>query len=139
MFIGLFILPGLDHSLGRSAVPPVLVLIADTLVALGFAIIFWTFRVNGHASSIIEVKENQPVVTTGPYAAVRHPMYAGAALLLFATPVALGSWWGLVLVIPALAGIAWRLIDEETFLVKNLPGYADYVRQTRFRLVPLVW
>lgn len=66
-------------------------------------------------------------------------MYAGALLLLLATPAALGSWWGLILFVPAAAGIVWRLLDEERFLVRALRGYADYCRTTRYRLLPLTW
>jgi protein-S-isoprenylcysteine O-methyltransferase Ste14 len=138
-FILLFIVPGLDHLFGWSHVPDALVLGADVAVAIGFWIVFRTFLENGFASSIVEVREGQRVVTTGPYAIVRHPMYGGALLLLLATPPALGSWWGLILIIPVIGGIVFRLLDEERFLVRNLTGYADYCRATRRRLIPLVW
>jgi protein-S-isoprenylcysteine O-methyltransferase Ste14 len=138
-FVLLFIVPGLDHFFGWSRVPNVVVLTADIAVAVGFWIVFRTFLENSFASSIIEVREGQRVITTGPYAIVRHPMYAGALLLLLATPLALGSWWGLILLVPAIAGIVWRLIDEERFLVRGLSGYAEYCRATRYRLMPLLW
>jgi protein-S-isoprenylcysteine O-methyltransferase Ste14 len=79
------------------------------------------------------------VVTTGPYALVRHPMYAGALLAFIGTPLALASWWGLV---PAalLAGvIVWRLLDEEIFLARSLAGYDDYRRKVGWRLLPWLW
>ena len=139
VFILLFVVPGLDHLFAWSYVPTGIALAADVAVAIGFWIVFCTFLENSFASSIIEVREGQRVVTTGPYAIVRHPMYAGAVLLLLATPLALGSWWGLILVVPAIAGIALRILDEERFLVRNLPGYAEYCRSTGHRLLPLVW
>jgi protein-S-isoprenylcysteine O-methyltransferase Ste14 len=139
VFILLFVVPGLDHLFGWSEVPTPVALAADGAVAVGFWIVFRTFTENSFASSIVEVREGQRVVTTGPYAVVRHPMYAGAIMLLLATPLALGSWWGLILVVPAIAGIAWRLLDEERFLVRDLAGYDAYRRATRYRLVPMVW
>jgi protein-S-isoprenylcysteine O-methyltransferase Ste14 len=138
-FVLLFIVPGLDHFFGWSRVPNAVALTADVAVAVGFWIVFRTFLENSFASSIIEVREGQRVITTGPYAIVRHPMYAGALLLLAATPLALGSWWGLILLIPAIAGIIWRLIDEERFLVSGLSGYAEYCRATPYRLIPAIW
>ena len=139
VFILLFVVPGLDHLFGWSRVPTAVVMAADVAVAVGFWIVFCTFLENSFASSIVEVREGQRVITTGPYAVVRHPMYAGALLLLLATPPALGSWWGLILVIPVIGGIALQLLDEERFLVRNLTGYAEYCRSTRHRLVPMVW
>jgi protein-S-isoprenylcysteine O-methyltransferase Ste14 len=138
-FLVLLIVPGLDRLFGWSHIPSSLSLAADVAVAVGFWIIFLTFLANSFASSIVEVREGQRVITTGPYATVRHPMYAGALLLLAATPIALGSWWGLIPVFPALIGLVWRLVDEERFLLRNLPGYAEYCRVTRYRLVPPVW
>ena len=90
VLVPLFVLPGLDHRFGWSYVPGAAVVVANAVVVLGFAIIFLTFKANSHASAIIDVAPDQRVVSTGPYAIVRHPMYLGAALLLLATPVALG-------------------------------------------------
>ena len=87
----------------------------------------------------IEVGAAQKVIDTGPYARVRHPMYAGALLLVAGIPPALGSLWGLLAFIPLAAVIVWRLLDEEAFLTEQLPGYAAYRRQTRYRLIPHVW
>jgi len=138
-FILLFVFPGLDRLFGWSRVPAWISLAADLGVVIGFVIIFYVFKANSFAASTIEIGDQQRVVTTGPYAIVRHPMYAGALLMLASTPLALGSWWGLLLIVPVVGALAWRLIDEERFLVANLPGYAAYRGQTRYRLVPGLW
>ncbi|HZP20515.1 MAG TPA: isoprenylcysteine carboxylmethyltransferase family protein, partial [Bauldia sp.] len=122
-----------------SSVPDTVVVIADLAVVAGFWMVFRTFQENGYASSIIEVRRGQSVITTGPYALVRHPMYSGALLLLLATPVALGSWWGLLLFPLLVGGIVARLRDEERYLRARLPAYADYAERTRFRLIPFLW
>jgi protein-S-isoprenylcysteine O-methyltransferase Ste14 len=83
--------------------------------------------------------KGQTVISTGPYAVVRHPMYAGALPLSVGTPLALGSWWGLLAVVLVLPALIWRLLDEEKFLKKNLAGYAEYAKRVRYRLMPLVW
>jgi protein-S-isoprenylcysteine O-methyltransferase Ste14 len=139
LFILLFIIPGFDHHFGWSRVPALISLVANLGVVLGFVIIFFVFKANSFASSIIEVSDAQRVVSTGPYAVVRHPMYAGSLVMLACIPPALGSWWGLLLIIPIVGVLVWRLLDEERFLVRNLPGYAAYCEQTRYRLVPGLW
>lgn len=83
--------------------------------------------------------EDQKVISTGPYAVVRHPMYTGGVILLLGIPVALGSWWGLLLDVPMIAGVVWRLLDEERFLSGNLAGYTEYLGRVKYRLVPGVW
>ena len=88
---------------------------------------------------VVGVEEGQPVVSTGPYAYVRHPMYSGALLLLAAMPLALGSWWGVLLVAPFFPVLVWRILDEEIFLRQNLPGYDEYMQRVRYRLVSRVW
>lgn len=129
----------LDHRLRWSSVPAPCVIVADALIVVGFVIVFATLRENSFASASIEINAGQSVVTTGPYAWVRHPMYSGALLAFLATPVALGSWWGLICAMLVAGAIVWRLLDEEKFLVLNLSGYAEYCRRTRFRLLPALW
>lgn len=138
-FIGLFVLSSLDHRFSWSTVPTPVVIIADLLVVLGFAIVWLVFKENTYTSATIEVAAEQTVISSGPYALVRHPMYAGALLMVLATPVALGSWWGVLMFVPLLAAIVWRLADEERFLSDHLDGYAAYRRQVRYRLLPLIW
>ena len=116
-----------------------LALAGDALAALGFFLVILTFRANSFAASTIGVDAGQRVIATGPYAIVRHPMYAGAALFLLATPFALRSLVALVPAVAVIAGIAARLLEEERYLRVNLPGYADYTRRTRFRLLPGIW
>jgi protein-S-isoprenylcysteine O-methyltransferase Ste14 len=135
----LYVVPGIDHRLGWSDVPPSVVSIADSVVALGFAVVFLTFRENSHAGAAVDVAKDQPVVSSGPYAFVRHPMYLGAALVLLATPFALGSEWAFPWALAAVACLVWRLIEEEQFLSRRLPGYDDYRRRTPYRLIPYVW
>lgn len=138
-FIGAMILPSLDHRYSWSAVPLPVVLAGDVVVALGFLIVFLVFKENTFAAATIAVSSDQKVVSTGPYAIVRHPMYSGALVMLLGTPLALGSWWGLLMFIPMTLIIAWRARDEERFLDKKLCGYEEYCRRVRYRLAPLVW
>jgi protein-S-isoprenylcysteine O-methyltransferase Ste14 len=114
-------------------------LISDGLVVLGFFIVFLVFRENSYASAIIEVSNEQKVITTGPHRVVRHPMYAGAILLLVLSPLALGSWVGLPFSLPLILVVAARLLEEEKFLRANLGGYEEYRQKVRYRLIPLIW
>jgi len=133
------LLSALDHRFGWSHVPPAIVLLGDLLIVAANFGFFLVFRENSYSAATIEVSEGQTVVSSGPYAVVRHPMYGWALLLFAGMPLALGSWWGLLLVVPAVAGLVWRLLDEERFLVRNLPGYADYMNRVPYRLIPFIW
>ena len=139
VFFADFALPAIDHRLGWSRVPLYAALAGDSMMLLGFAIVFAVFKENSFTSGIIEVAENQKVISTGPYALVRHPMYTGALVMLFGIPMALGSWWGILVNLPMTAGIVWRLLDEEHFLGENLPGYREYTAKVKYRLAPGVW
>lgn len=139
LFIGLFIVPGLDFRFGWSNVPPVVSLVSAGIVALGFYVVFLVFRENTYTRATIEVSAGQKVITTGPYAIVRHPMYGGALLLIIFTPLALGSWVALTCSILLILVIGVRLLDEEKFLKANLSGYEEYCQRVHYRLVPLVW
>jgi protein-S-isoprenylcysteine O-methyltransferase Ste14 len=136
-FAATIALSALDHRCSWSRVPLVAVIAGNILVALGFLVVFLVFRENTFTSSIIEVGAGQTVVETGPYAIVRHPMYAGALVLVLGIPLALGSFWGLLAVASLTAAIVWRLLDEERFLSNHLPGYEQYCQKTRFRLTPV--
>ncbi|MGA7562529.1 MAG: isoprenylcysteine carboxylmethyltransferase family protein [Desulfobaccales bacterium] len=138
-FIALVVFPGLDHHFGWSQVPPYLVILGDILVVLGLFIYCLAFRENSYASAIIEVGKEQRVISTGPYAVIRHPVYSGAIIMLWGIPLALGSWGAFFFVFLLLAAIVWRLLDEEKFSVKNLPGYPSYCQKMRYRLIPFIW
>jgi len=138
-FLGLILVPALDHRFGWSRMPAAVALAGDAMVALGWLAIFGVFRVNSFTAATIELAPGQKVVTTGPYALVRHPMYASALIMLSGIPIALGSWWGLLVIVAMLPALLWRLLHEERFLARNLPGYAEYQRKVRHRLIPLLW
>jgi|SRR5579872_1119786 len=135
----LVIVSCLDHRFHWSSVPALICLLADGLIVLGFAIVFQVFKENSFAASTIKVEVEQRVISTGLYEWVRHPMYVGGALMLLATPLALGSLWGLPIAVAITAAIIVRLLDEERYLSANLPGYDAYCRKVRHRLIPMVW
>jgi protein-S-isoprenylcysteine O-methyltransferase Ste14 len=138
-FITVIVFPAIDHRLAWSTVPPYGIAAGDLLVALGLLGIFFVFKENTYTSATIEVAAEQKVIATGPYALVRHPMYTAALVMLLGVPLALGSWWGLLTVIPITLVIVWRLLEEEKFLAKHLSGYMAYMTKVRWRLLPSVW
>jgi protein-S-isoprenylcysteine O-methyltransferase Ste14 len=138
-FIAVIVFPAIDHRRAWSMVPPYGVAAGDLLVALGLLGVFFVFKENTFTSAIIEVAAEQKVISTGPYALVRHPMYTGALIMLLGVPLALGSWWGLFTIIPMTLVIVWRLLDEERFLARNLSGYSEYMNKVKYRLLPSLW
>lgn len=138
-FIGLLVVPALDHRFAWSTMPPYLALAGDVLVGIGWLAIFLVFRENSFTSATIELAPDQKVISSGPYALVRHPMYAGALVMLLGIPIALGSWWGILIVAAMLPALIWRLFEEEKFLARNLAGYVAYQNRVRYRLIPMVW
>jgi len=139
VFLADFVVSALDRRFGRSSVPLYGSFVGVVMMLAGFAITFAVLKANRYASGIIEVAEDQRVVTTGPYAVVRHPMYSGALIMLMGIPPTLGSWWGTLVNLPLAAAIIWRLLDEERFLTGQLAGYGDYKERVRYRLVPFFW
>lgn len=139
IFLAGFIIPGLDHRFAWSDVPTYIVITADIMVLLGYLIILFVFKQNSYASCIIEVNENQKVISTGLYGVVRHPMYLGVLIMFLPTPIALGSYWALIpfAVLPVL--LILRILNEEKVLSNNLQGYKEYCQKTRFRLIPYIW
>jgi len=135
----LLIVSSLDHRWGWSSVPAWCTGAGDGLVALSLLATFQVFRANVFASASIEVMPGQILVATGPYARVRHPMYAAVLLGFLGVPPALGSAWGLLMVLPLLMTIVVRVLDEERFLASALEGYTSYMEQTKYRLLPGVW
>jgi protein-S-isoprenylcysteine O-methyltransferase Ste14 len=138
-FVGLLLVPAIDHRFGWSRMSSLVVIGGDVLVAVGFAGILRVFRENSFSAATVEVAPDQIVVSTGPYAIVRHPMYAAATVLMTGIPVALGSWWGLAVMAGIVPLLVWRLLHEERILAEQLPGYRDYLTKVRWRLVPYVW
>ena len=138
-FFAFIILPVLDYRHRLSPVPAWLSIAGDAIIVLSYLAIFWVIKTNSWAASNIRVEADQKVVDTGPYAYVRHPMYAGAVWLFVGIPLALGSWWSIALVIPFIPVLLWRLLDEERILARDLPGYADYMRRVKHHLIPYVW
>lgn len=138
-FLLAYMLPGFDKRFGWSNVPVWVVVAADILVLLGYGLIVLVFRENRYASRIVEVEQGQAVISSGPYAVIRHPMYLGAILLYVLSPLALGSYWAMIpsiLIIPVIVARIW---NEESVLVRDLKGYQEYMQKTRYRLIPGLW
>lgn len=134
-----FLLPGFDVRLGWSNLPSWLVLLSDTIVLLGYGLVFLVFRENSFASRIVEVMDGQKVVTSGPYALVRHPMYLGSIIMYLFSPLALGSAWAVLPALFLIPVLVIRIIGEEKLLTSDLPGYAEYTQKVRYRLFPGLW
>lgn len=129
----------LDHRFGWSPVPATVSVIGDVLVAVGLAIAMFVVIQNSYAAANITVESGQKVVSTGLYAIVRHPMYVGTLVMMVGLPLALGSWWGLVILVPCVIGLAFRILDEEKMLEQELDGYREYMQSVQYRLLPYVW
>ena len=138
-FLVIFLLPGFDKRYGWSQVPVWLVLLADLVVVAGYGLYILVLQTNSYASRVIEVEQGQKVISTGPYALVRHPMYLAMILLMSATPLALGSFWAFLPSLGLIPLLAIRAKDEEKLLMKELTGYREYTQKTRYRLFPGLW
>ncbi len=137
--VAAFLLPGLDRRWGWSHVPTAVTVAADLVVVLGCALYVVVLRENRYASRTIETEAGQRVISTGPYARVRHPMYLAMMLVYVGSPLALGSWWAMIpaaLIVPLLVA---RILNEEKLLDRNLVGYREYTKATRYRLLPGIW
>jgi protein-S-isoprenylcysteine O-methyltransferase Ste14 len=138
-FIGLLVVPALDHKFGWSSVPLYQVVAGNLLVMVGVYFIHLVYRENTYAAATIRVEAGQRVISSGPYGIVRHPMYASSLLYLIGTPLALGSYWGFAALVAMLPSLIWRLLDEERLLARDLPGYREYQQRVRYRLIPSIW
>ena len=134
--IAALVVPGLDHRFHWSNVPPWFAIVGDLLVVLAMWMVRRVFKENSFASATVEIAEDQKLISTGPYAVVRHPMYSSAMVYTIAMELSLGSYWGLIASSLIVLGLIWRLFDEEELLVSNLPGYGKYCAKVRWRLVP---
>lgn len=138
-FIALIVVPALDHRYGWSQLPSMVSIVGNVLVVIGFYLIALVYRENTFTAATIQIAEDQKVISTGPYAIVRHPMYGSALLYLLGTPLALGSYWGVLVFLAIIPFLIWRILDEEQALAKDLPGYTEYQRRVRYRLLPMIW
>ncbi len=138
-FVTLIVLPPLDYRFGWSPVPWYVSVIGDAFVALSFYFFYLVSKVNTYAAANVRVEEGQRVIDTGVYGLVRHPMYFGALFLIVGTPLALGSWWTLLLTPVFLLLLYFRIASEEKVLMRDLAGYGEYQRKVRYRLIPFVW
>ena len=139
-FFGWMALMGWDAArTGFTAVPPWLQALGGVGIAINMLGTWWTFRENAFAAPVVKIQEGQRAVDTGPYAVVRHPMYASALFLFIGVPLLLGSWLGLAFSAVFILGIAWRAMQEERVLRAELSGYEGYAARVRYRFVPRVW
>jgi protein-S-isoprenylcysteine O-methyltransferase Ste14 len=137
--IAVCVVSALDHRFGWSQVPIWIVVVGNILVAAGLGMALQVVNQNEYAAATITVEAEQPVISTGLYGIVRHPMYAFATIMIVGMPLALDSYWGLVTVIPAFAVLAYRIVDEEKMLRQELAGYDEYTHEVHYRLVPGIW
>lgn len=133
------VVSALDHRFGWSDVPTTVVVIGNVLVLVGLAVAELVIIQNNYAAATITVEEDQPVVSTGLYGVVRHPMYVGALIMMVGMPLALASYWGLLTLIPGVLVFVARITDEEKALRQDLDGYQAYTEKVHYRLVPGVW
>ena len=139
MFIGGFVVAGLDFRFGWSDMPGWVVITAAALFLAAYALYAEVMRENTYLSRTIKVEQGQTVVDTGLYGIVRHPMYAVTVLLFLMIPLVLGSWYALIVFAFYPAIIVVRLKDEEDLLSRELPGYEAYKQKVKYRLIPFIW
>ena len=139
VFIVLIAFPPLDVRFGWSRVPWQASIAGDALVVFSFYVFYLVSKVNTYAAANVRVEEGQQVISTGVYALVRHPMYFAALFLLVGTPVALGSWWTLLMFPLFMPIFVVRILNEEKILARDLPGYIEYMHKVRYRLIPGIW
>jgi len=128
-----------DHRVGWSSVPTMVCVIGDVLIVVGLVAAMMVVIQNSYAAATVRVEEGQKLASSGLYGLVRHPMYAANLILMVGIPLALGSYWGLLLVIPAQLVLVIRILDEEKLLTEELVGYREYKQRVHYRLVPYVW
>ena len=137
--LALLVISAYDHRMGWSSVPAWVCLLGDVLLATGLGIAMLVVIQNGYAAATVTVETGQTVVSGGVYTFVRHPMYVGNMIMMVGVPLALGSYWGLVFVVPGVVALVLRILDEEKLLTQELAGYREYTQRVRYRLVPYVW
>jgi protein-S-isoprenylcysteine O-methyltransferase Ste14 len=138
-FIGMLVVAGLDRRFGWSSVPAGVSVLGLIMVAIGLGTAMLVVFQNRYAAANIVVEKDQPLVTTGLYGIVRHPMYSGSVIMMIGMPLGLGSYWALLVAIAALVLLVIRIVDEEKMLTQELTGYRDYMQKVQYRLLPLAW
>jgi protein-S-isoprenylcysteine O-methyltransferase Ste14 len=138
-FLAAYILPGFDQRFGWSRAPAALVIFADLIVLAGYLLVIRVFRENSYASRVVEVEQDQQVISSGPYAIVRHPMYLGALMMYLLSPLALGSYWAMIPAAFLIYVLVARIRNEEEVLSRELKGYTAYIQKVRYRLLPGIW
>lgn len=139
MFLGGFIVAGLDYRFDWSNVPMWVVITASAILLISYGLYAEVMRENAYLSRTIEVQEGQKVVDSGLYGIVRHPMYAVTIWLFLSIPVVLGSWLSLLCFLPYIPVIITRIINEEKVLENGLEGYSDYKKRVKYRLIPFIF
>ncbi|MEI6221393.1 MAG: isoprenylcysteine carboxylmethyltransferase family protein [bacterium] len=139
MFLIAFFVPGFDSKFGWSSVSVGVIIVAVIIFLLGYGLYAWVVLTNAYAASVIEVEKDQRIVTNGPYASVRHPMYLAVVMTYGASPVILGSYWALIALLPLPLLIVMRITREERMLLSTFPAYKEYCEKTPYRLIPFLW
>jgi protein-S-isoprenylcysteine O-methyltransferase Ste14 len=134
-----FVVPGLDYRYNWSEVPLWLVILSATIMEGSYFAFVMVMKQNSYASRVIEIQEGQRLIDTGLYAIVRHPMYLAATVMYGAIPLVLGSWYALIPIVFLPFLLAMRILNEEKVLRKSLPGYEEYIKKVKYRLIPFVW
>ena len=139
VFVGGFVLAGLDFRFGWSDVPLPVVIAASVIFLVGYGLYAEVMRENAYLSRTVKVEEGQTVISTGLYGIIRHPMYTASILMFLSIPLVMGSWYALIpfALYPALMVI--RVLDEEKLLTAELEGYTEYKTKVKYRLIPFVW
>jgi protein-S-isoprenylcysteine O-methyltransferase Ste14 len=138
-FFALLVVPALDRRFGWTQSGVALAMVGNLLDIVGTLIIIRVYNENSFAAATVDTFEGQRVISTGPYAIVRHPMYFGGLFYFFGIPLALGSWYGLIPFALLLPAMLWRMFDEERMLAESLPGYREYMAKVKRHLIPYVW
>ncbi|MGB6370472.1 MAG: isoprenylcysteine carboxylmethyltransferase family protein [Atribacterota bacterium] len=139
VFFIAFIIPGFDYRFEWSEVPFIVIIIADLFIFIGYLLFFLVLKENTYASRIIEVEKGQKVIPTGPYAIIRHPMYVAVLMMYVLSPLALGSYWAVLAILPLPVLVIFRIKSEEKILIDKLPGYREYTQKVKYRLIPYIW
>ena len=139
LFVAAYIIPGLDYRFHWSEVPMWLVLVALVIMICGYIMFIVVMKQNRYASRVIEIQHEQKLIDTGLYSLVRQPMYTAATILYLSSVLVLGSYYALIpmLLLPFL--LALRINNEEKVLIQGLPGYEEYMKRVKYRMIPLIW